>query len=219
MHVARSEPHLSRLQNLYRSAMLRLKPWLFVSVIYARDCRTEAQKMPPDGYTARFVGEEELLEYCGNQELQLSPKAVAGAFARGDVCTGMFHQGTLVAYMWRSTSLAPHTDRVSVETRKPYRYGYKALTLPAYRGRHLPEYLAPVSGPYYIERGYPLSIGFVETHNFASRRSERRRGSYAVGFAGYLTLFNRTFTFRTWGVRATGFRFVARRSSTAASAA
>ena len=189
--------------------MVRLKPWLFVSVIYARDCRQEAQKTPPDGYTARFVGEEELLEYCGNPELQLSPEAVRLAFSRGDVCTGLFHEGTLVAYMWRSTSRAPHTDRVSVETRKPYRYGYKALTLPAYRGRHLPEYLAPVSGPYYIDRGYFLSIGFVETHNFASRRSERRRGSYVVGYAGYLILFGRIFTFRTRGVRAAGFRFVA----------
>ena len=208
MPASRSESHLSRLQDLYRRVMVRLKPWLFVAVIYARDCRQETQKAPPEGYTARFVGEEELLEYCGNPELQLSPRAVALAFARGDVCTGMFHHGTLVAYMWRSTSLAPHSDRVSVEARKPYRYGYKALTLPAYRGQHLPEYLAPVSGPHYIERGYPFSIGFVETHNFASRRSELRRGSYAVGHAGYLTLVGRTFTFRTPSVRATGFRFV-----------
>jgi len=192
--------------------MVRLKPWLFVSVIYARDCRQGTQKTPPDGYTARFVGEEELLEYCSIPELQLSPQAVALAFARGDVCTGMFHHGALVAYMWRSTSLVPHTDRVSVEARKPYRYGYKALTLPAYRGRHLPEYLATVSDPHYIERGYPFSIGFVETHNFASRRSELRRGSYAIGHAGYLTLFDRVFAFRTRGVRATGFRFVACRA-------
>jgi hypothetical protein len=206
------DSRLSKLQNLHHHAMVRLKPWLFVSVIYARDCRKEAQKTPPIGYTARFVGKEELLDYCGNPELQLSKPAVARAFARGDVCTGMFHKGALVAYMWRSTSLAPHTDRVSVETRKPYRYGYKALTLPAYRGHHLPEYLAPVSGPYYIERGFPFSIGFVETHNFASRRSELRRGSCAVGLAGYLTLFNRIFTFRTRGVRGTGFRFVARQT-------
>ena len=101
--------------------------------------------------------------------------------------------------MWRSTSLAPHTDKISVQARKPYRYGYKALTLPEYRGRHLPEYLAPISSQHYVERGYPWSVGFVETYNFASRKSELRRGSRPVGYAGYLTLFGRVFTFRTKG--------------------
>lgn len=196
-------------RRLQRRLALALKPWLFVSVIYVRDCRDEQIKPPPDGFTARFLGPDELLEYCGAPGYHLSETSVAGAFARGDVCTGMFHGNRLVAYMWRSTSLAPHTEDVWVRTRKPYRYGYKALTLTEYRGQHLPEYLAPVSGPYYIERGYPYSIGFVETHNFASRQSELRRGSHAVGYAGYLSLSGRTFTFRTKGVRNTGFAFVA----------
>ena len=186
-----------------------MKPRLLVSVIYVRDCRDEKPKTPPPGFTARFVEKDELLEYCGNPAFHLSKQFLESAFARGDVCTGMFHNDRLVAYMWRSTSLAPHKQNVSVQTRKPYRYGYKALTLPEYRGRHLPEFLAPVSSRYYVERGYPYSIGFVETHNFASRQSELRRGSLAVGYAGYLTLFGRLLTFRTKGVRETGFSFVA----------
>jgi hypothetical protein len=188
--------------------MTALKPWLFVSVIYVRDIRDEKPKTPPSGFTARFVEEDELIEYCGNPAFHLSIPFVRSAFARGDVCTAMFHCDKLVAYMWRSTSLAPHTESVKVQTHKPYRYGYKALTLPEYRGRHLPEFLAPVSSQYYIERGYPYSIGFVETHNLASRKSELRRGSHEVGYAGYVTLFRRVFTYRTKGVRDTGFQFV-----------
>jgi hypothetical protein len=200
--------HISWAKRAYRRIMASLQPWLFVSVIYARDCRGEKTKTPPNGFTARFVEMDEVLEYCSNPAFELSTRSVKSAFARGDVCTGMFHKDELVAYMWRSTSLAPHTGNINVETHKPYRYGYKALTLREYRGKHIPEFLAPVSGRYYIERGYPYSIGFVETHNFASRRSELRRGSYEVGHAGYITLFSRVYTFRTKGVRETGFRFV-----------
>ena len=195
-------------QRNYQRIMVRLRPWLFVSVIYVRDLRGEDLRAPPEGFEARFVDKRELLESCEDPALGLSAQFVESAFARGDVCTGMFHNGRLVAYMWRSTSLAPHTNSIYVETRKPFRYGYKAFTLKEYRGRHIPEYLAPVSSQYYIERGYPYSIGFVETHNFPSRRSELRRGSYATGYAGYISFFKRRITFRTKGVCKTGFRFV-----------
>ena len=197
-------------QRNYQRIMNRLRRWLFVSVIYVRDLREEKLKAPPEGFEAKFVDKGELLECCSDPSLDLSAQFVESAFERGDVCTGMFYNGRLIAYMWRSTSIAPHTKYIDVETRKPYRYGYKSLTLKEYRGRHIPEYLAPVSSQYFIERGYPYSIGFVETQNCASRRSELRRGSYKVGYAGYISLFGVRITFRTTGVREKGFRFVSK---------
>ena len=195
-------------QRWYGRIMHRLRPWLFLSVIYVRDLRGEELKTPPNGFTARFVNKDELLKWCEDPSLDLSTEFVETAVARGNVCTGMFYGERLVAYMWRSTSLTPHVPGVCVETQKPYRYGYKVLTLEEYRGRHIPEYLAPLANRYYIERGYTFSIGFVETHNFSSRRSELRRGSYSAGYAGYISVFNMRVTFRTRGVRETGFRFV-----------
>ena len=198
------------IQRNYQRIMNRLRRWLFVSVIYVRDLREEELKAPPEGFEAKFVDKGELLECCSDPSLGMSAQFVESAFARGDVCTGMFYNERLIAYMWRSTSLTPHTKSIDVETRKPYRYGYKALTLKEYRGRHIPEYLAPVSSRYFIERGYIYTIGFVETQNYASRKSELRRGSYKVGYAGYISLFGVRITFRTTGVRETGFRFVSK---------
>lgn len=191
------------------SALRRLRSRLFVAAIYERDLRREVLKPAPEGYSARFVNRDELLNWCQDQSLKLSTAFVEAAFSRGDVCTAMFHDNRLVAYMWRSTSRVPHVKGIDVETRKPYRYGYKAYTLPEYRGRHIPEYLAPVASQFYIERGYPISIGFVETRNRASRRSEVRRGSILIGFAGYVRLPGMIWTFRTRRVRAAGFRFIA----------
>ena len=128
------------IQRNYQRIMNRLGRWLlFVSAIYVRDLRKENLKAPPEGFEAKFVDKQELLECCGDPSLYLSAQFVESAFARGDVCTGMFHNERLVAYMWRPTSITPHTKYIDVETRKPYRYGYKSLTLKEYRGRHIPE--------------------------------------------------------------------------------
>ena len=196
------------IQKLYGWVMSRIRPVLFLAVIYVRDSRSEVLKAPPDGYTARFVNRDELLEFASDGALGLTPDFIERAFLRSDVCTGMFHEGRLIAYMWRSTGVVPHARGICVETRKPYRYGYKALTLTEYRGQHIPEYLAPVSSQYYIERGYSHSIGFVETHNLSSRKSEERRGSINIGYAGYLSLLSWRCPFRTQGVRKVGFRFI-----------
>lgn len=210
---------LSAQRRVFSWLMNKLRHGLYLTVIYARDLRSEFPNTPPEGYEARFVGIDELLDLCGRPELRLSSRFVREAMTRGDVCTAMFYKGEMIAYMWRSTSVAPHTHDVQVVTQKPYRYGYKALTLEAYRGRHIPVYLAPVSSPFYVERGYTHHVGFVEMHNYASRRSEERRGSYKVGIAGYISLFNKNLTFRTPSVRKIGFGFIAKGATVSVRAA
>ena len=190
--------------------MSRLRPVFFLSVVYERELSGEVIMSPPEGYEARFPSREELLLAAADSELSLTPDFIEAATARGDVCNGMFRQGKLVAYMWRTTSLAPHTDNVWVETRKPYRYGYKAFTSPAYRGQHLPETLATICAQRFIEAGFTHHVGFVETHNASSHTSELRRGSKKIGYAGYVNVFGKIVGFRTPGVAKTGFRFVGR---------
>jgi hypothetical protein len=195
------------IERIHRGVMRLLRHHLFLVKVYVRDLHTERKPDSPPGFSARFATREELMTAAQNPGLQLEPESIDRALGRGDLCVAAFHGDDLVAYLWRSTTQAPHNDRIWVETRKPYRYGYKSLTLEAYRGQHIPEWLAPTGSDVFTEQGYTWSIGFVETRNFSSRRSEARRGSIAIGHAGYLRLFGKIIPFRTPAVRRAGFRF------------
>ena len=76
---------------------------------------------------------------------------VDASLDRGNICAAAFDRDRMVAYVWRSFSTAPHTDGLWVTFERPYRYGYKAFTAPAYRGQHLQDAL---SAPQQVPRGY-----------------------------------------------------------------
>ena len=111
----------------------------------------------------------------------------------------------MVAYVWRSYSGAPHQDGLWVAFDKPYRYGYKAYTLPDYRGRHLLD--NTLTDPICLSRGYTHGVSFVETHNYSSHINNQRIGNQPVGFAGYIKLAGHSYPFRTPAVKKIGFRF------------
>lgn len=178
-------------------------------------CRVKTRPLahaPPDpnlpsGMRLSVLDKDDLLSACEDTALSLSREFVEAALERGDVSFGAFDGDRVVAYLWRTLTSAPHTDGLWVRVDEPYRYGYKALVLPEYRGRRLDAALSFFSDAYFLARGYTQDIGFVDTHNLASVAAEKCKGNVVIGYAGYVRWFGRCFPFRTPGVKRTGFEF------------
>lgn len=195
-------------RTLYKRVMLGLRPWLVLCEVHSRPLSYDPPPSPPEGFEVRVATEAELLAAVDNPELGLSEAFVRSAFERGDMCVATFQGDRIVAQLWRSFTCAPHNDGLWVRFRKPHRYGYKAYTAPEFRGRHLQDPMSSYLDRYSIDRGYTHTIGFVETHNYPSLASDKRRGHRCLGYVGYVKLFGRVFPFSSRGARAVGFGFV-----------
>jgi hypothetical protein len=84
------------------------------------------------------------------------------------------------------------------------------LTLEDYRGLHLQPVLALFSDDVSLARGATFGLSFIETHNYPSLALAKRNGSKTVGMSGWVTLFGRTITFRSPGLRKQGIGFTFR---------
>jgi len=186
-----------------------IKPWLTLCRIHVRTLSASARvpDLPP-GYAVRIATADDLLEAARDPVMDLRPASINAALERGDFCAAAFDRDRMVAYVWRSFSTAPHVDGLWVTFERPYRYGYKAFTRAEYRGMHLQDALSFLTEAPCIERGYPLAVAFVETHNYPSIAQDVRRGNRVVGWAGYFNLFGRVYPFRTPGARKHTFQFV-----------
>ena len=148
--------------------------------------------------------------------MELDPVRIDAALRRGDLCVAAFDHShdpasdheRLVSYTWRSFTTAPHVDGLWVTFERPHRYGYKGFTHPDYRGRHLQDLVTYETDALCIERGFRYGLTIIETHNFASIASNRRRGGRVVGWAGYFKLLGHVLPFRSRGARRHTFRFV-----------
>lgn len=191
----------------YSYLMHSLSGHLVVARIFVRELSPDLEWLPPKEIDVRFATRDELLLAAGDPQMQLDIGFVEAALARGDICAAAFLGASLVAYAWRSFSWAPLGSGLAVEFSKPYRYGYKAYTLPEYRGLRIQEALSSMSDRHCVERGYTRGISYVETHNTPSIHMTQRLGGRCVGFAGYVTLFGRRFPFRSPGVKRQNFAF------------
>ncbi len=196
-------------RTLYRGVMDRLGGFFVIARVTTRpmDGNPPGDPTVDTSLPYRVASREDLYRACETIPDQLDRKFVDEALARGDICTACFVNGEMIKFGWRSYTFAPHVPGVWVKVTKPYRYGYKAYTIPEYRGRHIG--IVPGSFDYLdSERGYTHGVAFIETHNFASLAGSRRRKNRQVGYMGYFRLFGRTFPFRTRGVKACGVSFV-----------
>ena len=201
---------------LYISVMVALRRYAGLHLFRVR-VRPLLDRLPvtiPDGIVVRVVAPEEMADYGDEPELELRPEFLAAAVDRGDVMTGVFSAGVLVAYAWASTSVVPHDGDVwaalEPRCRDSYKYGYKALTLPSHRRKGFGTLASLSSDSVFIGRGCSHATSFVSVTNLPSRASERSKGNELAGWAGYLRLFGGTFPFRSPGCRRVGFEFVVR---------
>ena len=204
--VAKSKPGIQ--EKFFR----RLERYLGVHFYRVRvrplDLPAPARAKVPERINIRQASADELLAATEDPELGISQAFLERARTRGDRCYAAFDDGQIVAYVWRSTAVAPHEADVGVEVSMPYVYGYKGLTRPTHRGLGLNVALVAFAGLDYLEAGYTHLAAFVALYNLASKANSQENGFAHIGFAGYLRWFGRVLPFRTGLPRRIGFRFI-----------
>lgn len=171
----------------------------------------------PPGITLRVLRLEELLEGAADPELELEADFARDALARGDLAVGAFEGGRLVAYSWRTASIAPFEDGLWVRIARPYHYIYKSFTLPSHRGRRIHTALTRLADRYSVETGHVAELGLIEMSNMESLRAARSLGRRKVGYVALWMALGRRLTLRTAGLRRIGADFFLPQAAAAAS--
>ncbi len=182
--------------------------------IYRIRCRTLGdfeKDLSAEGFTFRQLDIEDLERGATDPALGIDLDQARRAFERGDVAFGAYDGEILAGYNWRTEKEAPDFDDVWIQVRKPYRYGYAAFVHPSYRRRSLNAILSSFSDAYFRSRGFVYDIGYVDTRNRQALLTGSRKRMVPIGYAGYIRIAGRLFSFRTRAVRATGFRWVDRK--------
>ena len=158
----------------------------------------------PAGYHLRVLSADEAEEFCQQPAVQLPMTFLREAKERNDYCVAAFKGDELVSYVWRSYHYTPVQKGITLNFETPIRYGYKALTLEAHRGLQLQQSLALHSDTKDLSAGYKFALSYIETHNYSSIASDKRRGNVVIGYIFWGT--NRLFTTRitTPGARRRG---------------
>jgi len=178
-----------------------------ISAIFCRSlARTISGTSNPEGCQFSILSEQELLDFSHDPALRLDDTGIKAAFARGEICVGATLDDKLVAYEWRAFSAIRHRN-MWVDFNADAVYGYDSFTLPAYRGKHIMPSLWAFSDKYLSDKGKTLRIAYVDTDNYPSLRAGMRVGGRVVGYAGFIYLFGKLFSFRTPGAKEYGFRF------------
>lgn len=155
----------------------------------------------------RQIESSALLSLTDDPELDLGREFVQAALKRGDLAFGAFDESLLVAYVWRSTTSAPHTDKLWVKVDRPYCYSYKSFSRNDYRGNHIVPALVLYSDREMLNFKYTHRVGFIAVTNFASLAMGDHMGTRTIGYIGYLEWFGRYFLFRTKSVAEIGAEF------------
>jgi len=153
------------------------------------------------------IDSDTLSRAINDPELDVDQEFVQAAIYRGDLGFGAFDRSQLVAYVWRSTTSAPHTDDLWVRFERPYCYAYKSYTRTDYRGNHIVPALILYSDEEMLKKAYTHRVGFFAVTNFASLAMGDRMGSRTIGYAVYLHWFGRYFFFQSRQVANIGFEF------------
>ena len=161
-----------------------------------------------NGIQHRALNVEELEQASSIPELDISPDFLARALARGDLCCGAFHEDNLVSYVWRSGGEIEHVLGLKVVLAERCRYGYKAFTLPNYRGRGIYPKITGLVDREFLKRGKTTIVGFSVTHNYATISADKKLGNRIIGLIGYWKLGKHFLLLHTPGVKQKAFRFV-----------
>jgi len=161
----------------------------------------------PAGYRSEFLSESQLRAFACDPRHELTYEFLDDALAKGDECYAVLHGVKLACYSWYSTQPTVASDGLSIHFDPAFVYGYKAFTLPDYRGQRLHAIEVSRAWQAYLARGYRGTIAYVESHNFASLRSCYRMGYRDVGRALVLGMAGRSWAWAGRGCRAFGCSF------------
>lgn len=196
-------------RRAFAAAVLqRLEQHLGVHVwaIFERPAQAAFELTPEQArFEFRKLGEAECLAATADPELALERAITEAALARGDECFGVFDQGRLIAYLWRSSDTAPLFGDLWIKLQQPgLFYGYKSLVRPEYRGQRLFQAMRGRFDAEYLERGLSRSVGYVALRNLPSLASLELDPGHAR--AGLAVIFTRGW--RGWFLTGTAGRLV-----------
>ena len=179
--------------------------WIFVVNVRNLPDPPQEPSASPAGITARVLDPAQALRCAQHEpEFELAPEFIRDAVARGDRAYAAFEQDKLVGYTWRGSSTAPLFDGLWIGVPRPLDYSYKEYTRNSHRGRGIYRAFASFADYHSSRRGHRVLFSLIDISNIASLRASRMMGGTTAGYAGYLRLFGRCFSFRTPRVRAMG---------------
>jgi hypothetical protein len=182
--------------------------WIYrVNIRQLGEPAPQHDRLPEGITTVRALTEADLLEGVKDDDMELEPGFIRAALARGDLAWGAFEGDKLVGYTWRSPAMAPFSDDLWIRIGYPLHYVYKSYTRTTHRGKGIHIAITRVADQHMLEMGRPSEVGFIDISNLQSLRAARSLGRRKVGWAGYLKIFGRCYTFRTPGVAATQTEF------------
>lgn len=198
------------LRSIHISLMRTIAKNLGLRIAWINRRRLSGDPVIPEipGYSVRQLTKEDYQAANADPALEMDEEFTSQALSQGHFCVGAFHDERLVSYVWRAFSATPISDRFLLNFEKPNRYGYKALTLPEHRGRQLQNPIALFSDDLCFRMGFTNAISFIETHNYASIRSDARRGNKHIGWIAWIDRNRLAFCFTSQGARAIGVNLV-----------
>jgi hypothetical protein len=200
--------HWGLRRALYHWLMHSLRDRVTLCHVVVRPAQPESSYPPlSEGREARIANMEELTTAAADPVNDMNPQWLKGAIRRGELCAAVFEGKEMLSYTWRAFGPTPHENNLEVHFDPRYVYGFYSYTRPDYRRQGLQHAADFVSDRYLYDMGYTEGIGWIETHNYPSLISQQKRGAYRVGYAGYLYLLGKIYTFRSPGARKYGFGF------------
>jgi hypothetical protein len=205
-------------RTLYFVVMWMAARYLGIEVFVAR-VRATAEASPENpcrlaGVTFREAKVDELLDIVASPEVLLDENFISAAIGRGDIPFGAFKDGAMIAYLWRSTSTAPHNRDCWIKVAPPYSYSYNSYAKPEFRGHRVVPGALLFSDDEMMKKGYSHRVGIIATSNFASLAMGKHLGSNIIGRVGYIKWFGRIRFFRSRSVADIGLELLPKPGAT-----
>jgi hypothetical protein len=165
-------------KSLSRAGLVRLLNVLRLDRAGPAAAATAASR----GLEVRQLSPAELDLHAEDERLDLEHAFIRRAADNGSVCLGVFVDGALAGYTWYGRQNLDLYPRLQISVRGDVVYLYKALTLPAYRGRHcLTENVHhALAAPVLL--GATSLVCLVEGANITSFRAFTKIGFRRVGW-------------------------------------
>jgi hypothetical protein len=208
VHALRMDAaHSGWARTLLARGLARVQAWLgfYLFRVNVRPFPPQSSEPdPPAGVAVCVLQLEQLLEASADPELDLDPGFIQTTLAQGDLVCGAYEDGRLVGYAWRTSVAAPYYQGLWIKAGHRYHYSYRTFVLPSHRGRYIHTAILRLADRESVKRGCVAEVDLSPIANLASLGAGNALGRRQVGWAGYLSLFGSSFSFRTPRVKDIG---------------
>ena len=186
----------------------RLNRMIAFDVYLVESTAKDSYEYDLQGYDVRPVNQSQFRDHLCQE---LKNHHMDWAFERGDLCVAAFFDGEIVAYDFRSKHPVPFENGLVFEFPSQFVVNVLTKTARSHRGRGIARELWKVSYEVRLARaGVPLpsiwTVNIVNLESLAAGRATGRKHVF-LGYAGYIRLFGRWFTFASPRCRKLGAGF------------